>query len=585
MASTQALLTGLTGLNAASRTIEVAGNNISNSNTTAFKSSRALFSNLFSRTLAEGTEPGEILGGTNPHQIGYGVQVAGTQRLMGSGTISNTGNARDLAIDGEGFFVVGDGDSQYFTRAGAFQQNAEYELVTPGGERLLGYAVDSSFQVVTSELTPITIPLGGVTIAEQSTRVRFSGNLNASGDTATQGAIVQLQGTETGGLRTIASATPPPAPGNLVENTTRLVDLEDPDQPTTNAPLFEAGQVIELRNLEKGQKTLPRDSLTITDATTLEDLATFLSNALRLSTDAGDNPDGETPGVSIDANTGRITIVGNTGTVNDLTIDVSDIRLLSATGGFVRSPFAVGKAQSATGESVRTTTVVYDSLGTPIEMDLSIVLESRSSAGTTWRYYAESPDDSDASGAMSSGTLTFDTDGQLATTTPASVTIDRAGVGAGTPIGLSLFFSQGRDVVTALTDTRSEIAATFRDGAPIGTLENYAFGVDGVITGSFSNGLTRTLGQVALAKFSNPAGLVDLGNSLFTVAANSGTPQITTPGTLGTGNIVGGALEQSNVDLGQEFINLILASTGYSASSRVVRTADELLQQLLVIGR
>ncbi|HWB20126.1 MAG TPA: flagellar hook-basal body complex protein, partial [Phycisphaerales bacterium] len=105
------------------------------------------------------------------------------------------------------------------------------------------------------------------------------------------------------------------------------------------------------------------------------------------------------------------------------------------------------------------------------------------------------------------------------------------------------------------------------------------------ISGSFTNGLTRTIGQIAMAKFSNPEGLVDVGNNNFRVGPNSGTALITTPGRFGTGNVIGGALELSNVDLSQEFINMILASTGYSASSRVITTTNDLINQLLQIGR
>ena len=135
-----------------------------------------------------------------------------------------------------------------------------------------------------------------------------------------------------------------------------------------------------------------------------------------------------------------------------------------------------------------------------------------------------------------------------------------------------------------LTPT-STLAATFRDGAPIGTLTNFGIDSDGIISGAFSNGLVRTLGQVAIATFTNNGGLVDNGNNLFSVGANSGSPVVTTARTLGAGQFAGSSLELSNVDIGEEFIKMILASTGYSASSRVIRTADELMQQLMVLGR
>jgi flagellar hook protein FlgE len=242
-------------------------------------------------------------------------------------------------------------------------------------------------------------------------------------------------------------------------------------------------------------------------------------------------------------------------------------------------------AGQATGESVRTSTVVYDSLGAPVSVDMSFVLEGKGTSGTTWRYYVDSADDTDLSPNVATGTVQFDTQGQLQSTTPITVNIDRAGTGAATPLTVNLSLSSGQDRVTALSSTESAVAATFQDGSPLGTLSSFGVGPDGIITGSFTNGLSRTLGQVAVANFNNVEGLTDVGNSLFQVGLDSGPPVVAVPGTLGTGNIVGGSLENSNVDLGSEFIEMIQASTGFSASSRVVKTADDLLQQLLVLGR
>ncbi|MEM1423919.1 MAG: flagellar hook-basal body complex protein, partial [Planctomycetota bacterium] len=127
----------------------------------------------------------------------------------------------------------------------------------------------------------------------------------------------------------------------------------------------------------------------------------------------------------------------------------------------------------------------------------------------------------------------------------------------------------------------SSLAATFQDGSPLGVLSSFAVGVDGTIVGGFTNGLTRTIGRVAIGSFTNPEGLIDAGENLFAVGPNSGTALITGPTEFGTGRIIGGALELSNVDLPNEFINMITTQTGYSASSRVITTADELLQQLI----
>jgi flagellar hook protein FlgE len=131
----------------------------------------------------------------------------------------------------------------------------------------------------------------------------------------------------------------------------------------------------------------------------------------------------------------------------------------------------------------------------------------------------------------------------------------------------------------------SQLAATFQDGSSLGTLASFSIGEDGTISGAFTNGLLRPIGQISLAKFANSAGLEDAGDNLFRVGANSGEAIVASPLEFGTGRLIGGALEMSNVDLSQEFISMILASTGYSAASRVITTTDELMDRLLALGR
>jgi len=585
MASTTALFTAMTGLNASARNIDVIGNNIANINTTAFKSSRLVFSTMFSRTLSGGTAPGDTTGGTNPYQIGLGVATSGTQRNMAGGTLTPTGDQRDLAIDGKGWFVVDRGGDRMYTRAGSFRTNALNQLTTVTGESLQGYGVDENFQIVPGQLTSVSIPVGQMTIAEETRTVRFSGNLDADGPLPGQGSRVQLGATASSGFMTIAGASPAPTPPNQIEPTTRLVDIEDPSLSGSGTPLFAAGQQLELRGAEKGSRTVGTSALTITPTSTLADLAAFLSTALGIDTSTGANPDGGTPGVAVDNAMGTLGIIGNTGSANDLSIDTSDIRLNDASGNLVRYPFTSTKTAEADGESVRTSFVVFDSLGAPVDVDITMVLDSRSSSGTTWRYYAESPDNGAAGVSVGTGTISFDTQGQPVSSLPVTVSIDRSATGAGSPLAMSFYFESADGGVTSLADTGSSLAATYRDGAPMGTLTAFSVGSDGVITGIFTNDLTRTLGQVVLAGFTNDEGLLDMGNSLFKSGSNSGPAMITEPGALGTGRLVGGALEQSNVDLGEEFIKLVLSSTGYSANSRVIRTTDELMQQLLVLGR
>jgi flagellar hook protein FlgE len=581
MASTTALFTGLSGMNANSRHIDVIGNNIANVNTTAYKSNRLLFSTMFSRTMSMGSAPSTVTGGTNPFQIGFGVQIAGTQRNMIGGSVSATGDARDMAIDGAGFFIVNRGGAQFYTRAGAFRQNQANQLVDIAGNKLQGFGVDANFNIIPGRLVDLTVPIGSLTLAEATRNVRFSGNLNADGTLPSTGSQLLM-----GALRTISTAAPAPTAPNLLEPTTRLVDIEDPAQPGSDVPIFTVGQRFEIRGAEKGGREVPTASFEITATTTVQDIQNFLVQALGIDTTSGPNPDGSIPGVELDPLTGTLTITGNIGTANDLSIDSTDLRIVDGAGALVGTPFTMNKVTSADGESVRTTFIAYDSLGSPVEIEITLVLESKGTSGTTWRYYIESNDDSDPALQVATGTISFDTEGQPISDAPISITLDRTGSGSATPMSINLSFAgNGTGGVTSLSDSTSSLAATSRDGAPIGTLSGYAVGVDGVITGVFTNGLTRTIGQVALATFSNPEGLVDAGNSLFSTGANSGEPVIAAPGTFGAGYTIGGALELSNVDLGEEFIKLILSSTGYSASSRVIRTADDLMQQLLALGR
>lgn len=586
MASTTALLTGLSGMTANARRLDVIGNNIANVNTTAFKANRILFSPTFSRTLSSGSGPSGASGGTNPAQIGLGISISGTQRNFNGGGISATGQATDLAIEGNGFFIVKKGDQSFYTRNGSFQLNATRELVTANGERVQGYAIDDNFNILEGDLVGLTIPVGSLTIAGSTQNVSFAGNLHAGGVVPTTGSVIDFD-------QPFFDLTSNPI---LTPGTTTLNQLEDPNNPTV--PLFPTGSpyTFTLTDVQKGGKTLPDATFTFDSAVnTLQDLIDFVDRTLGIAPGLPNaNPPPATTGVFYDTATGFLSIAGNTGSANAIIFGANNIVLTDTAGVTMVNPFTATTAFTADGESVRTTFIVYDSLGAEVEVDLTMVLDSTSSAGTTWRYHVESEDNvvlgpPPAGRFISTGLLTFDNFGRLTTTTPVSVNIGREGTGAETPLSIDFAFNSPGNKVTALNNGNSSqpstMAAVFQDGTPIGTLVTFTVSADGLISGGFSNGLSRSIGRVAIATFSKPEGLFDSGNDLFSVGPNSGTPLITTPGQFGAGKMIGGALEQSNVDLGQEFIELVLTSTGYSASSRVISTADQLLQQLIALTR
>jgi flagellar hook protein FlgE len=180
MGLTSALFTGLSGLDVNQTRLGVVGNNIANANTVAFKSSRALFKPQFYVTDNAGTAPDSDFGGTNPNQRGLGATMAAIDRDFSTGSIEPTGQATDMALDGEGFFIV-QGAEQRYTRDGSFNLNANNELVTTGGEFVRGFAADGDGNRVTGELSNLTIPLGTSTTAKSTSEVTFQGNLNSSG--------------------------------------------------------------------------------------------------------------------------------------------------------------------------------------------------------------------------------------------------------------------------------------------------------------------------------------------------------------------------------------------------------------------
>lgn len=564
MGLTSALYTGLTGLNSNQFRIDVIGDNIANINTVAFKGGRATFQTQFAQTISAGSAPGQGEGGTNPMQIGLGSVLGSIQRTFTPGSIETTGVATDLAMDGNGFFILRKADNeQAYTRDGSFTLSASNDLISADGFRVQGYGIDSDFNLVEGVLTDVNIPLGSLSTAIATSRAEFDGNLSSGPDTvvASQGGILRSNTmvSDDAGLVPVVA-------GDL------MTDLRDSTSPLVH--LFQVGDTITLDGITKGGRELSEATFTVEAASSLQDYLDFLEDALGINTDAA-LPDNAQLTVTA---LGEIQMQGNYGTGNELIIDQADILSSNAT---TPRPFSWITDQSATGESLLTSFKAYDSLGGEVTVDVTMVLTQKASTGNTWRYYVESPDDSDTDLVLGSGTLTFDTSGQFSSATGNTFAVDRAGTGAVTPLSVTLEF----DRVNGLDSRTSSLLMTSQDGFPPGSLSNFSIGTDGTISGTFTNGLSRTLGQIALATFANPEGLVQDSNNTYTVGPNSGEAIITKPLVLGAGRILSGSLELSNVDLAREFIGLITASSGFSGAGRVVSTSNQLLEELMILAR
>jgi flagellar hook protein FlgE len=235
---------------------------------------------------------------------------------------------------------------------------------------------------------------------------------------------------------------------------------------------------------------------------------------------------------------------------------------------------------------------VYDSLGVAHTLD---VIYTKTGDGaytvtaTVDGVAAQISVDGGANGA--SGNITFDSDGQLVTPNTLAIVPDQTQLdGATLPnIGVTLYEtnddgSQGQSLLTNYNAT-SAVSATEQDGFSSGTLAGLAFSPkgDGVLVAVYSNGQTRTVGQVAIATFNSQEGLSRLGDNLYGETVASGAPSVGAAGTGGRGEIIGGVLEQSNVDIATEFTDLIVAQRGFQANSRVITTINQTLQDVIQI--
>ena len=274
-------------------------------------------------------------------------------------------------------------------------------------------------------------------------------------------------------------------------------------------------------------------------------------------------------------------ITGNAGAENAIRLGNEGLR---STSNDVPGPLSFNATEAAVGSSTHTSVEVYDSLGVPKQVDLTFIFESDDNAGRVWRWFANSTDDSDTSTVLGSGTVSYDTKGNYLDATNTSFRLDLDDSGSLTPLQIEMDLSGTSGVVEgAGIGNRTDMGVTLagQDGEKAGTLVDFSIAEDGQIMGSFSNDSTRVLGQLVLATFSNYGGLVDAGQSNFKEGPNSGGAIVGAPLSNGAGRVWGGAIETSNIDISREFIDMIVASTGFSAASRVVTTSNQLLTELL----
>lgn len=590
-----ALSTAVSGLSVNQNAIDTIGNNLANTNTTAFKSFRNEFVNNFYNTLGLGSAPSGSQAGTNPRQVGQGASIGALSTDFRPGSPTQTGLPSDLFIQGNGFFVTRGSNGVLYTRDGAFRINSASQLVTGRGDLVQGFGIDDNFNVQEGAIIDLTIPLGSLTVAQATQNAFIEGTLRATGNVATSasergtvaGAIPIAGGAATP-LNTITVGTP--ARALLVDGAGAGTTLTQPVT-ITYTP-------------RKGGRALQPATFTIQPTDTIGTLMNNIFSALGINTGTGQTP---APGVTFDTVNNQIVVRGNLGANNDFTINPSDFVVTGLgtdgvfgtaddTSGSFAADFSFSDELAvANGESVLTQFAAFDSLGSTVNVTASAYLESVSDNQSTFRILLESRDNNvlasnpalppgarGVNGVLGAATLTFDADGRLISPTSLNVPVT---VSRQNAAPTDLTFNLNVRGISALAVQSSTLAVVSQDGSPPGTLIDYGIDSGGTIVGTFDNGITRSLGQVVLARFSNPQGLVGLDGNNYRQGPNSGLPFITQPGTNGVGNILSGSLELSNVDVAVSFVQLLTASTAFSANSRVIATAQDLFQSLLQLPR
>ncbi len=528
-----ALWIGTTGLNASSMQIDVIGNNLANSNTPGYKADNMYFSSLLTQSLATGA---------NSLNIGQGVRVSSVSTQFAAGAMQTTGNATDLAIDGDGFFAVKDATgAEYFTRAGAFHTDKNNNLVDQNGYNVQGYNPIQNTVTGIGFGTPISGAMPTANI--------LSAGFNLDSDTVIGGAFGISQGLydSLGGTHSVSlSFTKTDKLGywglESKLDTDNYAQVNPPAASRVDGFVFGSDgslsgvyQVEDLAAATTGAGTVNLDSVHYGKLYRETDVPLEL------------NFDGTNWTVSENGGYDAMTIkyvADSSGFAGNGTITLS----MGSSGDKDIILTTTNAAAWADGDTITLANAADDTKGI-------IYGTSTPKPNLSFQYENLMNDPVFIGTAADKNVLKWDM---------ASDTIDTSGI-------------------TSYAAT-SETRAFSLDGWTQGTLKSVSFDADGKITGYFTNGQTKSLGQLQLARFTNPAGLKKVGN-YFTKTELSGAPTRNYAGSGGVGDIRSNALEISNTDVTTEFINMMTAQRAYQANARVITADDQNFQQLISIKR
>jgi len=538
MGISSALYSGVSGLNTNSQAMSVIGNNLANTNTLGFKGSRTVFSDLLSST---------VFGSGGASQVGRGVGMSKVDSIFSQGTFESTETDTDLAIEGDGFFMLKEigNNTSFYSRAGAFRFDEDGYLVNPEGLRVQGKSFDpATNELVAGDPTDILVENVGLIPAQVTDILTLNSNLDASTvaipayTAATPGYTPATSASTTWGAMTITAATPGVAGNYSIAFTDAITG--------NNAPL--AGGTITI--------TANFSNTSYTEA----QMAALLASIT------------------------EVTVSGATAALVN-TVPASPAAVPALSGG------AIQIGTPATGiqfdpANTRTydyaaSTQTYDTLGNP---HIVTTYFRKDPVPNTWNWFWSAEDSlgtalGSSVGSLPEGQIEFTADGLLSSGGTGNITEDELDWKNGsTPTAIAINFD------TTQFNNVSKVISQDQNGYASGNLTNVTINNEGVVIASYSNGEQTQIANITLAKFTNPNGLNLVGSNLFLASDQSGVPRIGLPGPE-LGNIFTNSLEQSKVDMGKEFVNMITVQRGFQANSKIITTVDELLGELINLKR
>ncbi len=636
----RSLMSGVSGVKGHQVSLDVVGNNIANVNTAGYKRSSLTFQDLLYQTASGAMKPTNERGGINAQQVGLGVQVGAIEVLHTQGNTQYTGSRTDMAIQGDGYFVVVDGNNKLYTRAGNFILDASSNLVHAGtGYKVQGYAmerdpVDPTSFTQGSQLVDINIPVGDKMEARATEVAGFRCNLDSRVSTYLPMGIlkndVEINFNMGGAAYSLDVRTASPAVvGTFMTIADAGVALPAPNQVVLAFAGIDASSGLPILtptatgfagvnatyDSSTGLLTLTDSTATPPAYTKTLDLSEYMN--FKMVTDST-----VTPAVNYLAEFDDVTATGErilrlwhqtpatAGNPFELTVQMNNdgtFNLPTATeiGGTGTSGLFAKVTENGLGltitngaagglvatvnqtlPSVHSTKMdVYDSLGNPYTLEVSW----EKIDNNQWRWRAWLPNDAGITLTGNTGILEFTSDGKLQGTGTADLLLNFSARGA-LDATIKLDFSGEtfkKDLMEGVTQygVSHTTKAYYQDGYSMGVMTDFATGKDGTVTGVYNNGVNVPLYRVALALFANSAGLTKMGNTVFAESNNSGMAQIGAAMTGGAGEIAGSSLEMSNVDLTDEFTKLITSQRGFQANARMITTSDQVLEELINLKR